>query len=74
MRSSSGLLMQIEASFRKLAFLFKPARYKVAHGGRGSGKSWSFARALILLAAQSRCASCVAVKCRSRLKTRCTGS
>ena len=45
--------MQIEAEFpRKLAFLFKPARYKVAHGGRGSGKSWSFARALILLAAQ----------------------
>jgi phage terminase large subunit len=45
--------MQIEAEFpRKLTFLFKPARYKVAHGGRGSGKSWAFARALILLAAQ----------------------
>ncbi len=33
-------------------FLFQPARYKIAHGGRGSGKSWAFARALILLAAQ----------------------
>lgn len=32
----------------KLAFLFKPYRYKVAHGGRGSAKSWSFARALLL--------------------------
>jgi phage terminase large subunit len=32
----------------KLRFLFKPARYKVAHGGRGSAKSWSFARALLI--------------------------
>lgn len=32
----------------KLLFLFRPARYKVAHGGRGSAKSWSFARALLL--------------------------
>lgn len=39
----------IDARFpRKLQFLFKPARYKVARGGRGSGKSWGFARALIL--------------------------
>ena len=35
----------------KLDFLFEPHRYKVAYGGRGSGKSWSFARALIRLAA-----------------------
>lgn len=28
-------------------FLFRPSRYKVAFGGRGSSKSWSFARALI---------------------------
>ena len=33
----------------KLGFLFEPAPYKVAHGGRGSAKSWSFARALLLL-------------------------
>lgn len=32
----------------KLRFLFEPARYKVAHGGRGSGKSWGFARALLI--------------------------
>ncbi|TBN49172.1 PBSX family phage terminase large subunit [Pseudomonas sp. BGI-2] len=36
----------------KLAFLFEPHRYKVAYGGRGSGKSWSFARALLLHGAQ----------------------
>jgi phage terminase large subunit len=36
----------------KLQFLFAPKRYKVAHGGRGSGKSYNFAQALILLAAQ----------------------
>jgi phage terminase large subunit len=28
--------------------LFQPARYKVAYGGRGSGKSWGFARALLI--------------------------
>lgn len=31
-------------------YLFQPRRYKVAHGGRGSTKSWSFARALLLQA------------------------
>ena len=36
----------------KLAFLFKPSRYKVARGGRGSGKSWGFARALLIHAYQ----------------------
>lgn len=35
----------------KLGFLFKPSRYKVAYGGRGGAKSWGFARALLLLAA-----------------------
>lgn len=38
----------------KLHFLFAPARYKVAHGGRGSGKSWGFARALLTLGASKR--------------------
>lgn len=33
----------------KLGFLFEPNRYKIAHGGRGSGKSWGFARALLIL-------------------------
>ena len=32
----------------KLGFLFEPYQYKVAYGGRGSGKSWSFARALLV--------------------------
>ena len=36
----------------KLEFLFKPARYKVLHGGRGSAKSWGIARALLIHAAQ----------------------
>ena len=35
---------------KKLQFLFDPHRYKVAYGGRGSGKSWSMARALLLQA------------------------
>jgi len=33
----------------KLGFLFSPKRYKIAYGGRGSTKSWSFARALLVL-------------------------
>jgi phage terminase large subunit len=35
----------------KLSGLFEPHRYKVAHGGRGGGKSWAFARALLILGA-----------------------
>lgn len=35
----------------KLKGLFEPHRYKVAHGGRGGGKSWAFARALLVLGA-----------------------
>jgi len=46
-------LAEIEAWFPdKLRFLFEPARYKVVRGGRGSGKSWGFARALLLQGAQ----------------------
>lgn len=33
---------------KAVQFLFKPARYKVLRGGRGSGKSWTVARALLL--------------------------
>lgn len=36
----------------KLAFLFRPCRYKVARGGRGGSKSWGFARALLILGAE----------------------
>lgn len=39
---------------KALKFLFSPARYKVAYGGRGSGKSWGFARALLVLAASRK--------------------
>lgn len=35
--------------------LFEPKRYKVAYGGRGSGKSWSFARALLVKALERKC-------------------
>jgi phage terminase large subunit len=46
-------LAEIEARFPpKLKFLFEPHRYKVAHGGRGSAKSWSFARALLIQGAE----------------------
>ena len=38
----------------KLAFLFEPHRYKVAHGGRGSAKSWGVARALLIDAARRK--------------------
>jgi len=36
----------------KLAFLFEPARYKIAYGGRGGAKSWGFGRALLIMGAQ----------------------
>lgn len=38
----------------KLQFLFQPARYKVAFGGRGGAKSWGYARALLILGAQKK--------------------
>lgn len=34
--------------------LFTPCRYKILHGGRGSSKSWSIARALLLQATQRK--------------------
>lgn len=37
----------------KLGFLFDPYRYKVPYGGRDGGKSWSIARALLLLGAEN---------------------
>lgn len=36
---------------KKMRVLFDKHRYKVFHGGRGSGKSWAFARALLIQAA-----------------------
>jgi phage terminase large subunit len=41
--------LEVRAQFpSKLKFLFEPHRYKVARGGRGSAKSWSVARALLI--------------------------
>ena len=48
-------MAEVEAKFpAKLKFLFEPTRYKVARGGRGSGKSWGFARALLIKAAATK--------------------
>lgn len=44
-------LFEIPAVFEEY---FEPFRYKVAYGGRGSAKSWSFAAMLIILATQSK--------------------
>lgn len=43
----------VKAEFpEKLAFLFEPHPYKVLYGGRDGVKSWSAARALLILGAQ----------------------
>jgi len=34
--------------------IFEPRRYKIAHGGRGSSKSWSFAKALLIIGASKK--------------------
>lgn len=42
--------MELDFEFpEKLGFLFEPSRYKVLYGGRGSGKSWGVARALLTM-------------------------
>lgn len=47
--------VNVNADFPEpLRFLFDPMRYKIAYGGRGSTKSWSFARALLALGANRR--------------------
>jgi phage terminase large subunit len=47
--------VQSKAQFpQKLDFLFKPSRYKCIYGGRGSGKSWGVARAILILGAQRK--------------------
>ncbi len=40
--------LDVDFPDKLLPLLFGSAPYKVAHGGRGSTKSWSFARALLL--------------------------
>jgi phage terminase large subunit len=46
--------IQIEIPEKLLFLLTEQRRYKVARGGRGSGKSWTFARALLTLGASRR--------------------
>lgn len=48
-----------------LFFLNKKARYKITYGGRGSGKSWTAARCLIVLAMSSK----IRVLCTRQLQT-----
>lgn len=46
---------EIEHAFppKLVPALFQPSRYKVLYGGRGSAKSWSIARALLLLGSEA---------------------
>lgn len=44
-------MSNVELPEKLLPLLTTPARYKVVYGGRGSAKSWTIARMLILLAA-----------------------
>ena len=48
---SNEIVINIPPAFKEL---FKPKRYKVYWGGRGSGKSWAFALALLILASSKR--------------------
>jgi len=46
--------LQVNAAFPpKLEGIFEPHRYKVFWGGRGGGKSWSIARAIVLIMVQT---------------------
>lgn len=47
---SSQAELNVEFPPKLAATLFTPSRYKFIRGGRGSGKSWSVARALLLKA------------------------
>jgi phage terminase large subunit len=44
----------VEMPHVMLGLFDKAARYRVCYGGRGAGRSWSFARGLIALSLQSR--------------------
>ena len=50
---SEGVPFALAQIPRVLEPLFSPNRYKILHGGRGSAKSWSVARALLILASES---------------------
>lgn len=43
-------MSKVQANFpKKLEVLFRPSRYKVLYGGRGAGRSWGVARALLII-------------------------
>jgi len=46
--------MNIELNSKLKPFISNKARYKVAHGGRGSSKSWTVARMLLLKAHETK--------------------
>lgn len=48
---STGNSISLPKAFKEL---LPPARYKIYWGGRGSGKSWAFATALLLLGASTK--------------------
>jgi len=50
----SAQSVRVEIPEKLLFLLTEQARTKVAHGGRGSGKSWAFATALLILGASKR--------------------
>lgn len=50
-RKAEPKRVEVPEAFRGL---FQPSRYKVFYGGRGGGKSWAFARCLVLMAAQKK--------------------
>src|SRR5271165_1152293 len=51
---AAGASRSVEAEFPPaLACLFKPKRHKVMYGGRGAGRSWGCARALIIKSIKS---------------------
>lgn len=53
MMATAEPVQEIRAKFpSKLRPLFRPKRYKVMYGGRGGGKSWAVARALLVMAAE----------------------
>ncbi len=58
-------MTNVELPEKLLFFLSEKARYKIAYGGRGSGKSWAAARCLIVLAVQSK----IRVLCTRQLQT-----
>ena len=57
--------MNFELPEKLIFYITEQKRYKVSYGGRGSGKSWTAARCLILLAMKSK----IRVLCTRQLQT-----